>query len=133
MTRREWIRERFTPMAWLLVAMVIFGGAAGLSAPRADAAPAGSGCESIHAPGLIAWGQLRTICDTPRHADGSWTRSRKYWTPAHYVPVSCDRWLCTGGYQVGDTVSRYEEYPVNDGNVLGDEPGWLPTGSVTVR
>lgn len=101
-------------------------------AAHADAAP-GVGCETIAAPGLLNWGQKRTICDTPRRADGSWTRSRKYWTPAHYVPVSCYRWSCTGGYHVGDTVSRYEEYVVFDHNVLPDEPGWLPTGSVVIR
>ncbi|MHC9291999.1 CDGP domain-containing protein [Mycobacterium sp. LTG2003] len=101
-------------------------------ADHAKASP-GLGCETIAAPGLLNWGQKRTICDTPRNADGSWWRSRKYWTPAHYVPVSCYRWSCTGGYYVGDTVSRYEEYPVNDRNVLADEPGWLPTGSVVIR
>ncbi|MBP3086988.1 CDGP domain-containing protein [Mycolicibacterium fortuitum] len=96
------------------------------------AAP-GLGCETIAAPGLLNWGQKRTICDTPRRADGSWTRSREYWTPAHYVPVSCYRWSCTGGYQVGNTTARYEEYVVFDHNVLPDEPGWLPTGSVVIR
>ena len=101
-------------------------------ATEAKADP-GIGCETIAAPGLLNWGQKRTICDTPRRADGSWWRSRKYWTPAYYVPVSCYRWSCTGGYYVGDTVARYEEYPVNVGNVLADEPGWLPTGSVVIR
>lgn len=93
----------------------------------------GLGCETISAPGLFAWGQKRTICDTPRRADGSWTRARQYWTPAHYVPWSCYRGNCSGGYDVGDTVSRYEEYVVFDTNVLSDEPGWLPTGSVVIR
>lgn len=35
--RRSVVRERVIPLAWLLAAMLIFGAAAGLSAPRADA------------------------------------------------------------------------------------------------
>jgi hypothetical protein len=27
----------------------------------------------------------------------------------------------------------FETYPVNDGNVLPDEPGWLPPGTVVIR
>ena len=73
------------------------------AAGQADAAP-GVGCETIAAPGLLNWLQKRTICDTPKRADGSWTRARQYWTPAHYKPVSCYRWSCSGGYHVGETV-----------------------------
>lgn len=104
----------------------------GWATVQAKATP-GLGCETIAAPGLVAWGQKRTICDSPRRPDGSWSRQRQYWTPAHYVPFSCYRWNCSGGYDVGDSVARYEEYPVTDDTVLPDEPGWLPTGSVVVR
>lgn len=109
----------------------------GWATVQAKAAP-GLGCETIAAPGLVAWGQKRTICDGPRNADGSWWRKRQYWTPAHYVPWSCYRGSCTGGYAVGDTVSRFDEYPVSDApdaenKPLADEPGWLPTGSVVIR
>ncbi len=127
--RHTWPVRRL--IVGLIAAMILIGCGICWSA-RADAAPS-VGCETIAAPGLLTWGQKRTICDTPRRADGSWTRARQYWTPAHYVPVSCYRWNCTGGYDVGDTVSRYEEYVVFDSNVLPDEPGWLPTGSVVIR
>lgn len=115
-----------------LAATIVLAGTAIGYAFQADAAPA-VGCETVPAPGLLNWGQKRTICDTPRRADGSWTRSREYWTPAHYVPVRCTAYACTGGYRVGNTTSRYEEYVVFDHNVLPDEPGWLPTGSVVIR
>lgn len=39
--RRSVIRERVIPLAWLLVAMLIFGAAVGLSSPRAHAYAAG--------------------------------------------------------------------------------------------
>lgn len=87
------------------------------------------------------WGflgsQIRTICDTPRAADGSWTRARRIWTSAGYVPgyTSCGTYFCQSrsGYYRQETTQAYEEYPVNDGNVLPDEPGWIPTGTVTIR
>lgn len=116
-----------------LSAAVLIGTGIGWAA-RADALP-GVGCEQIR------WGflgtQRRTICDTPRRADGSWTRERRIWTPAGYVPGStyCGTWSCSssGGYYREETTTGYEVYPVNDGNVLPDEPGWLPTGSVVIR
>jgi hypothetical protein len=99
-------------------------------AARAEAAP-GVGCETVR------WGflgsQRRTVCDTPRRADGSWTRAREVWVPSGWVPGYCTRYSCTAGYyREGGTVA-YEEYPVTDGTVLPDEPGWLPTGSVVIR
>ena len=98
-------------------------------------ADTGLGCETIR------WGlfgsQRRTVCDTPRRADGSWTRARVVWTPAHYVPRSCYYGTysasCSGGYSVGESLQAKETYPVNDGNVLPDEPGWLPTGTDVIR
>lgn len=101
---------------------------------HADAA-ASVGCETIH------WGflgsQRRTICDTPKRPDGSWTRVREIWVPAGYVPRStyCGTYSCTssGGYYRERGTVAYEEYVVFDHNVLPDEPGWLPTGSVVIR
>ena len=95
----------------------------------------GIGCETIH------WGflgtQRRTVCDTPKHADGSWIRAREIWVPAGYVPGStfCGTWSCssTAGYYRNRGTVAYEEYPVTDGTVLPDEPGWLPAGSVVIR
>ncbi|OCB56282.1 hypothetical protein A5722_14835 [Mycobacterium vulneris] len=113
--------------------MLIFGGAMGLSTPRAAAAP-GVGCETIH------WGlfgaQRRTVCDTPRRADGSWTRAREVWVPAGWVRGYCTFGYfssCSQGYYRERGTVAYEEYPVTDATVLSDEPGWLPTGSVAIR
>jgi hypothetical protein len=97
---------------------------------QANAVP-GVGCETIH------WGflgmQRRTICDGPRNPDGSWNRLRIIWTPAHYVPVSCTRYSCWGGYPVDESLQAKENYPVTDGTVLPDEPGWLPPGTDVLR
>jgi hypothetical protein len=103
------------------------------AAPAAAAAPVG--CETIH------WGFLgldrRTICDSARLPDGSWFRAREVWSPAHQVPMSCSysRYssVCSGGYWQPRTSAGVETYPVNDGNVLPDEPGWLPTGTDVLR
>lgn len=100
----------------------------------ADAAPS-VGCESIR------WGflgsQIRTICDGPKRADGSWDRERRIWTPAGYVPRStyCGTYSCSssGGYYRQESTQGYERYVVFDHNVLPDEPAWLPTGSVVIR
>lgn len=97
---------------------------------QAKAAP-GVGCETIR------WGflgsQLRTVCDTPRRSDGSWTRAREVWVSAGWVPGWCSRYSCTAGYYRERGTVAYEEYPVTDATVLPDEPGWLPTGSVVIR
>jgi hypothetical protein len=116
----------FMTCAVLMAAIICSG--------RATAEP-GIGCESIR------WGflglQWRTICDGPRQADGSWLRARRVWTPAGYVPYRsyCGTWSCTssGGYYREESTTAYEEYTVFDSNVLPDEPGWLPAGTVVVR
>lgn len=109
---------------------VLFGIGAAWWITDAKAAP-GVGCETIR------WGflgsQRRTVCDTPRRADGSWTRAREVWVPAGWVPGWCSRYSCTSGYYNQGGTIAYEEYPVTDGTVLPDEPGWLPTGSVVIR
>jgi len=118
----------------ILTVLTAFAIALGV-APAAQASPQGMGCETIH------WGflgsQLRTICDGPRQADGSWTRARVVWRPAHYVSASsyCGTYSCSysGGYYVDDTVFARESYVVFESNVLPDEPGWLPAGTDTLR
>lgn len=120
------VRRFFAGMS---VGVVLVTGAGYATVP-AKAAP-GVGCETIR------WGflgtQRRTVCDTPRRPDGSWTRAREVWVPAGWVPGYCSRYSCTSGYyNAGGTVA-YEEYPVTDDTVLPDEPGWLPTGSVVIR
>ena len=80
------------------------------------------------------WGffasQRRTICDTPIRADGSWTRDRVVWTPAHQVPFTCSYGdyysSCSGGYFVEQSIDDTDEYPVTLDTVLPDEPGHLP-------
>lgn len=101
-----------------------------LASPNSHADP-GSRCDTVR------WGflgsQRRTVCDTPKRANGEWMRERIVWTPAHYVPVTCSgRYYitCYGGYAVGQSVQSNETYPVNDGNVLSDEPGHLAGAGV---
>jgi hypothetical protein len=107
-------------------------------APAAQADPygvPGLGCETIH------WGflgsQLRSICDGPVQADGSWMRYRVVWVPAHHVPYStyCGTYSSSsaGGYDVGDNLVARENYVVFPDNVLPGEPGWLPPGTDTLR
>jgi len=117
-----------------LLAGALAIGLAAVHPPVANADPS-MGCESIH------WGflgsQLRTICDGPRQADGSWMRYRVIWVPAHHVPYStyCGTYSCSssGGYDVGDSIVAKENYIVFDSNVLPDEPGWLPPGTDTIK
>ncbi|AVD99670.1 membrane protein [Mycobacterium phage Cuke] len=89
------------------------------------------GCERI------GWGFLmsgyRTICDGPKRPDGSWDRTRREWTPAGWVSGWCSRYSCTAGYYRQESTQRLETYPVNDGNVLPNEPGWLPPGTVLIH
>lgn len=96
------------------------------------------GCERI------GWGFFmsgyRTICDGPKRPDGSWDRTRREWTPAHwYTPYCSSRaWICPSPYFVGESTQRFETYPVSDAPgaenaPLQGEPGWLPSGSVVIR
>ncbi|MDT5076543.1 MAG: hypothetical protein QOJ80_1180 [Mycobacterium sp.] len=75
----------------------------------------------------------RTICDGPIRPDGSWSRERAIWVPAHQVPlttncygtysVSC---TTTGGYWADLNVLEDQTYVVFPSNVLPDEPDHLP-------
>lgn len=93
-------------------------------APNANATP---GCESI--PWGFLASQVRTLCDGPIQADGSWMRTRVIWVPAHQVPFRCTYGTysssCTGGYFVDDSIVSSERYPVRPETVLPDEPGYL--------
>lgn len=118
--------------ALAIAALVIVG--IGYATAPAKADP-GLGCETIR------WGlfgaQRRTVCDTPRRPDGSWTRAREVWVPAGVVQGYCSfgRYYssCSPSYYRERGTVAYEEYPVTDDTVLPDEPGWLPTGSVVIR
>jgi hypothetical protein len=80
------------------------------------------------------WGflgsQTRSICDGPLMPDGSWTRFRMVWVPAHNVPIrtSCSSYSCTtsGGYFQPEQVFEKVKYPVTPDTVVAGEPGWLP-------
>ena len=113
-----------------LIATVVGGslvsGAAYLLPAHANADASGAGCQTV------LWGflgsQRRTLCDSPIGPDGSWTRERAVWTPAHYVPISCYGYYyfsCTGGYAVSQSINSDETYPVTADTVLPDEPGHL--------
>jgi hypothetical protein len=74
--------------------------------------------------------QRRTLCDGPVAKDGSWTRERTIWVPAHRTPESCNYGsnyhsfsFCTGGYWVDQKLVSNETYPVRPETVLPDEPG----------
>ncbi|WP_449560740.1 CDGP domain-containing protein [Mycolicibacterium mageritense] len=79
-----------------LTAAVVIGAATMVFAPSAGAAP---GCESV--PWGFLGSQVRTLCDGPMMADGSWMRARVIWVPAHQVPFTCSysRYSssCSGG------------------------------------
>ena len=108
-------------------ASVVAAAAAIACAPQANA-DINPGCESV--PWGFLGSQTRSICDGPMMADGSWTRFRMIWIPAHQVPIrtSCSTYSCTtsGGYYQPDQFFSKEKYPVRAETVLPDEPGWLP-------
>ena len=98
--------------------------AASLVATPMPVAQATPGC--VQQPWMIVLRMtMRTICDGPILPDGSWIRRRLFYAPETYVPVSCSRYSCTGGYWLNEYIDL-EEYPVNPGTVLPDEPGWIP-------
>ena len=101
-------------------------------APSASAKP---GCESL--PWGFLGSQVRTLCDGPMLADGSWFRARVIWVPAHQVPFTCNysRYSssCTGGYFVDESVVSAEKYPVRPETVLPDEPGYLGAVAAPVQ
>jgi hypothetical protein len=100
-------------------------------APPASADPIPPNCEND--PVGIFKAKQRMICDTPIRPDGSWSRERMFWVPAHQVPTTT---TCSGDYSV--TCSTYDGYWADNAilddqnyivfpdNVLPDEPGHLP-------
>lgn len=102
-----------------------------LPIPTAQAAPTGEGCVED----FWMWKGLRSvtrmICDGDRKADGSWLRVRGFFDDRYYVPFTCSRYSCSGGYWV-DELEVIERYPVTDDTVLPDEPGWIPSAEPRV-
>lgn len=108
-------------LAAVLSVLVLLGVGVGY-ASDVQAAPPGIGCQTV------LWGflgsQRRTLCDTPVVADGSWMRERTIWWPRRWIPLSCSRYSCWGGYWQEEGGNR-ETYPVTPTTVLPDEPGHL--------
>jgi len=130
-------------MAGALLATAITATAVGLSATSHgdDGAPApntGGLARTDANCKTEPWGflgsQRRTLCDGPISSDGSWSRERTIWVPAHYsTPICTSRSSssyssytdCYGGYFVNERLVSNETYPVRPDTVLSDEPGHL--------
>jgi hypothetical protein len=127
-------------MAGALLATAITATAVGFAAASHadDAPPAPNVGGPAHAGSICKtepWGfvgsQRRTLCDGPISSDGSWTRERTIWTPAHRTMSTCSSTSyssytsCYGGYWVDQTLVSNETYPVRPDTVLPDEPGHL--------
>jgi hypothetical protein len=130
-------------MAGALLAMTITATAAALAATsHADDGPptpsfggpahTGAGCKTE--PFGFLGSQRRTLCDGPIASDGSWSRERTIWAPAHLTPYSCTSHSysslspytsCYGGDFVNERLISNETYPVRPETVLPDEPGHL--------
>ncbi len=127
-------------MAGALLATAFTATAVGLAATSyADDAPApnfggfahtGANCKTE--PFGFLGSQRRTLCDGPISSDGSWSRERTIWVPAHYsMPIcigghsSSSYTSCSGGYMINERLVSDETYPVRPDTVLPDEPGHL--------
>jgi hypothetical protein len=130
-------------IAGALLAMAFSSTGIGLAATSYadDGAPAPNLADAVHAgptcrtePFGFLGSQRRTLCDGPISSDGSWSRERTIWAPAHYSTPICtsygsDRsyssYNCSGGYFVNERLITNETYPVRPETVLPDEPGHL--------
>lgn len=106
----------------------------GAPAPSTDAAAAapapGANCKTDLWGPLGSW--RRTLCDGPISHDGSWSRDRTIWVPAHrQLPIcisSGGRYhssTCYGGDWIDQHEVSRETCPVRPETVLSDEPGHL--------
>ncbi|AGT12789.1 hypothetical protein PHELEMICH_52 [Mycobacterium phage Phelemich] len=121
-----------------VVAVLIALGASQCDAPKASADPAGTHC--ITTSGIwLGKGTKRDLCDTARRADGSWTRYREFYTPAHTIAATSSCYGSGYGYSsctyyparfVPFASNGVEQYEVSDApeavnKPLWDEPGWI--------
>ena len=103
----------------------------GAPAPATDAAAAAPAVNCKTDPWGFLGSQRRTLCDGPISHDGSWSRERTIWAPAHYTSRICSSLgsdlysSCYGGYFVDERLISDETYPVRPDTVLPDEPGHL--------
>ena len=125
-------------MAGALLATAITATGVGLAATsQADtpdfATPARADAACKTEPWGFLGSQRRTLCDGPISKDGSWSRERTIWVPAHQTMYSClnspgrsySSTNCSGGYWVDQRLVSNETYPVRPDTVLPDEPGHL--------
>jgi hypothetical protein len=124
------MKTKWAPILWLMLAAVIIGASIGFSA-RAEALP--PGC--VSQPwwrGEALRQTVRIICDGPRQPDGSWMRAREFWAPGYMASATS---YCSGGIYYSSCTYNppywvpvfdiLDTYPVTDGTVLGDEPGYV--------
>ncbi len=111
-------------MKRIAAALAALGVTAGLTAPVTQAYEPGC-VEQFWMYGLR--GTTRIICDGPIQGDGSWVRARGFFAPERYVPMSCSRYSCTGGYWL-DEFDKRDTYIVTPQTVLPDEPGHVAEG-----
>lgn len=125
-------------LAFVITMAIVFGlyAISQMASARADY---NMGCERV------TWGTFgsgwRDICDGPKRPDGSWDRTRREWTPAHWYTPYCSSyaWVCPAPRWVGESTQSLRTYPVTDDTVpQGDwltrgEPGWLPPGTFSVN
>ena len=102
-------------------------------AGSAHADPPQPGCERVPIFGLNP--QVRTICDGPIQADGSWMRSRDLHHPG-YVASSCGGAYYQGGncpigmpHDVWQETRNDDTYRVTPDTIPPGEPGHLDGGS----
>jgi hypothetical protein len=95
-------------------------------------APGENGANCQTDPWGFLGSQRRTLCDGPISKDGSWSRTRTIWVPAHYSTPICTSsggrsysTNCYGGYLINQHEVSNETYPVRPETVLPDEPGHL--------
>jgi hypothetical protein len=124
-------------MAGALLAAAFAATAAGFAATAHadDSPPVPTTANCKTEPWGFLGSQRRTLCDGPISSDGSWSRERTIWRPAHYsTPICTSRGGsssyssytdCSGGYFVNQSVVSNETYPVRPDTVLPDEPGHL--------
>jgi hypothetical protein len=129
-------------MAGALLIMGLTGAAVGVaavshaddSAPMPDLAGVHTGPTCKTEPFGFLGSQRRTLCDGPIAKDGSWSRERTIWVPAHYSMPICTSHSgrsfssysdCYGGGMVNERLISNETYPVRPETVLSDEPGHL--------
>lgn len=118
-------KEKFALAMHLFLTAILVGCSIGIATSRADYDP---GCvRQYWLYGLR--GTIRTICDGPINPDGGWMRLRNFHDDSRYIPLSCYRYSCSGGYWLRE-FDKEDVYYVLPSNVLPDEPGHIAQGTM---